>query len=541
MSSDINFDTHEVFNQPPAFENVNLFASDDALQAAVKREGGTAALPELVAYGALAGSADMLHAGRVANENPPKLRSFSPRGERLDRVEFHPAYHQLMRASCEAGMHCMSWENTPGVNVARAAIVYMGYQMEPGHTCPQVMTNACIAALRHAPALEERLRPQIMNRAYDGADKPISEKEAITIGMGMTEKQGGSDVRANTTQAEPIGSDGEYRIVGHKWFFSAPMCDAFLILAQAPAGLSCFFLPRYLPDGSRNQIRLMRLKEKLGNHANASSEAEFAGAHGWLVGEEGRGVRTIIEMVSYTRVDCAVASAGLMRWGLANALHHTSYRTAFQKKLIDQPLMRNVLADLTLDSEAATALTFRLARCFDNKDDEFSRAFMRLMTPAIKYWVCKAAPHFTYEAMECLGGGGFVEEGPMAWAFREAPLNAIWEGSGNVMCLDVARAASRHPEAVEMIFGWLSETESSSIRSGLENLSKRLKHMSNNESELRVFVERLVHLVASAILQETDRHAVADGYASSRLNGTYRTTYGQLAGVDVDGILQSAR
>ncbi|MGI9370899.1 MAG: acyl-CoA dehydrogenase family protein, partial [Hyphomicrobiales bacterium] len=336
---------------------------------------------------------------------------------------------------------------------------------------------------------------------------------------------------------QPTGLPGEYRIVGHKWFFSAPMCDGFLILAQAPTGLSCFFLQRYLPDGSKNPIHLMRLKEKLGNHANASSEVEFAGAHGWLVGEEGRGIKTILEMVSYTRVDCAVASAGLMRWGLANALHHTNHRTAFQKKLIDQPLMRTVLADLTLDSEAATALTFRLARCFDTQDDAFSQAFLRVMTPAIKYWVCKAAPHFTYEAMECLGGAGFVEEGPMAWAFREAPLNAIWEGSGNVMCLDVARAASRHPEAIEILFNWLSEVGSQSIQSGLDGLSKELKNNNTNESNMRVFVEQLIHLSASAILLESGRDAVAEGYISSRLNGSYHTTYGHLPDVDVDGIL----
>ncbi|MGI9370979.1 MAG: acyl-CoA dehydrogenase family protein, partial [Hyphomicrobiales bacterium] len=380
MSNDFDFDTHEVFNQPPTYENVNLFTSDGALQAAVKREGGAASSGDLEAFGALAGSAEMLRTGRLANDNPPTLKSFSPQGHRLDKVEFHPSYHQLMQVSCEAGMHCGAWEDVPGANVARAAIVYMGYQMEPGHTCPQVMTNACLAALKHAPDLEKDLRPRVMQRSYDGADKPMSEKSAITIGMGMTEKQGGSDVRTNTTRAQPTGLPGEYRIVGHKWFFSAPMCDGFLILAQAPTGLSCFFLPRYLPDGSKNPMHLMRLKEKLGNHANASSEVEFAGAHGWLVGEEGRGIKTILEMVSYTRVDCAVASAGLMRWGLANALHHTNHRTAFQKKLIDQPLMRTVLADLTLDSEAATALTFRLARCFDTQDDAFSQAFLRVMT-----------------------------------------------------------------------------------------------------------------------------------------------------------------
>ncbi|MGI9481783.1 MAG: acyl-CoA dehydrogenase family protein [Hyphomicrobiales bacterium] len=539
MTGQQRFETHEVFNQPPAFENINLYTSNAVLMAAVEREGGGAAAGELAAYGERAGSSEMLRAGRLANEFPPQLKSFDARGQRVDAVEFHPAYHELMACSAKAGMHCRSWEDEPGRNVARAAIVYLGYQMEPGHTCPLVMTNACVAAMRHQPALAEIWQPRIVRRAYDGADIPASEKSGVTIGMGMTEKQGGTDVRANTTRAEPAGSDGEYVLVGHKWFMSAPMCDGFLVLAQALGGLSCFLMPRFLPDGSRNPMNLMRLKGKLGNWSNASSEVEFAGVHGWLVGEEGRGVATIIEMVTFTRLDCAVASAGLMRWGLANALHHTSHRTVFQKKLIDQPLMRTVLADLSLDCEAATALTFRLARAFDNQDDEFEQAFARLMTPAIKYWVCKSAPGFTYEAMECLGGGGYVEEGPMAWAFREAPLNAIWEGSGNVMCLDVARVAARAPETLERIVAWLSSCGDKRIASAAGVLAAELSSAANLEADLRVIVERLVLLAAGAILLEAAPATISESFIASRLEGGFRTTYGQLNGADISGILSA--
>jgi putative acyl-CoA dehydrogenase len=544
MVSNSGFETHDVFNQPPLFCDVNLFSSDPILQAAVKREGGEAAWAELDAYGARAGSAEMLHAGRLANEFSPQLKAFDSRGERLNKVEFHPAWHEVMAFSMEAGMHCRSWEDAKnggkrgfGRNVARAAIIYMGYQMEPGHTCPLVMTNASLSVLRHNPGLAEIWRPRILQRAYDGADKPAGKKKSVTIGIGMTEKQGGTDVRANTTRAEPIGGEDEFILTGHKWFLSAPMCDGFLVLAQAPAGLSCFFLPRFLPDDSRNNINLMRLKAKLGNHSNASTEVEFAGAHGLLVGEEGKGVRTILDMVSFTRFDCAVASAGLMRWGLANALHHANHRTVFQKKLIDQPLMRAVLADLALDAHAATALTFRLARAFDHPDTEFDAAFMRLMTPAIKYWVCKIAPGFTYEAMECLGGGGYVEEGPMAWAFRESPLNAIWEGSGNVMCLDVARVAQRSPEALDRVLQWLESSEEKSIRLGAREIGQALRKPA--EAELRSAVERLVYLVAAALLLEGAPHPVSDAFINTRLKGGFHHTYGHLAGADVQGVLST--
>ncbi len=538
MTSHSSFETHEVFNQPPAFENINLFTSDPILQAAVKREGGGAAWDDLATYGELAGSAHMLHAGRLANEFSPQLKAFTPRGERVDTVEFHPAWHEVMAASMEAGMHCRAFEDTPGRNVDRAAIIYMGYQMEPGHTCPLVMTNAALSVLRHQPELEDVWKPRIMARCYDGADIPAREKASVTIGMGMTEKQGGSDVRANTTRAEPTGSAGEYILTGHKWFLSAPMCDAFFVLAQAPGGLSCFFLPRFLPDDSRNSIHLMRLKSKLGNRSNASTEVEFAGAHGWLVGEEGRGVRTILNMVAYTRFDCAVASAGLMRWGLANAVHHAHHRTAFQKKLIDQPLMKSVLADLTLDMQAAVALSFRLARAFDRPENELNAAFARVMTPAIKYWICKAAPNFTYEAMECLGGGGYVEEGPMAWAFRESPLNAIWEGSGNVMCLDVMRAAHRSPEALDVVLAWLEASGEKRVQDGARAVGQALR--GTGEGDLRGTVEHLVYLAAATLLRESAPDAVADAFISTRLNGAFRTTYGYIPGADVAGILATA-
>ncbi|MGA7804769.1 MAG: acyl-CoA dehydrogenase family protein, partial [Bradyrhizobium sp.] len=450
-----SFATHDVFNQSPPFEDIDLYAVDRPLADAVAANGGAEAEEELSVFGQHWGSAAMAERGRIANENTPKLRSFDARGNRRDQVEFHPAYHDLMAHSVHAGLHNSTWnaEGRPAggaSEVLRAAKFYMAAQVETGHLCPITMTRAAVAALAAEPALLAKTMPVIATRSYDPSFAPWWSKRGMTLGMGMTEKQGGTDVRANMTRAV---RDGDvYRITGHKWFMSAPMCDAFLVLAQADGGLTCFLMPRFAPDGSVNAIQFQRLKDKLGNRSNASSEVEFVGAHATRVGEEGKGIRTIIEMVQLTRQDCAIASAGLMRSGLAHALNHARYRSVFQKHLADQPLMQAVLSDMALHVEASVALVMRLCRAFDRTpDDAKEAAYMRLLTPAIKYWVCKSAPPFLYEAMECLGGNGYVEDGILARHYREAPVNAIWEGSGNVMCLDVLRALSREAEAAAAV------------------------------------------------------------------------------------------
>src|SRR2546423_6478559 len=449
------FATHEVFSQSPAFEDVDLFAVDRPLADAVAANGGASANRELSEFGQHWGSAAMAERGRIANENTPKLRTFDSRGNRRDQVEFQPAYLELMARSAHAGIHNPTWnsEGKPAggaAEVVRAAKFYMAAQVETGHLCPITMTRASVAALAAQPDLLARVMPVIATRAYDPSFTPWPTKRGMTLGMGMTEKQGGTDVRSNVTRAERDG--GAYRITGHKWFMSAPMCDAFLVLAQADEGLSCFFMPRFRPDGSVNAIHFQRLKDKLGNRSNASSEVEFAGAYAERVGDEGKGIRTIIQMVQLTRQDCAIASAGLMRSGLAHALHHARHRSVFQKHLADQPLMQAVLSDMALHVEATVPLVMRLCRPFDRAPvDAQEAAYMRLLTPAIKYWGCKSAPGFLYEAMECLGGNGYVEEGILARHYRESPVNAIWEGSGNVMCLDVLRALSREPEVASSI------------------------------------------------------------------------------------------
>lgn len=545
--------THEVTNQSPPFADLNLYLSDAALQDAVRREGAGAAAGELTDFGALVGSAQAFEVGRLANENPPKLQRFDQKGFPLDRVEFHPAYHEAMRMSFEAGLHCSAWEHLatpgsaprPGTTVARLARLFMVTQMEAGHLCPLTMTNAAVPSLRMQPEIFTPLLPKILSRRYDEDFIPHDRKASVTIGMGMTEKQGGTDVRANTTQARAAGAGGpggEYILVGHKWFLSAPMCDAFLMLAQAPGGLSCFFVPRFLPDGARNPLRLQRLKEKLGNRSNASSEVEIQGAHGWLIGEEGRGVPAIIEMVTLTRLDCAVALAGQMRLALAQALFHCRHRRVFQKHLVDQPLMAQVLADMALDVEAATALVFRLARSFERAEsDDREAAWRRLMTPVTKYWVCKIAPALGYEAMECLGGNGYVEEGLAARLYRELPLNAIWEGSGNVMCLDVLRVLGRDGEAAASVLAELAEVGQSDpvLRSALHSLRALLADPSMLEANARGFVETLALSAAAALLRAHAPAAVADAFIASRLDGTFRHTYGAgMAHADSRAILE---
>jgi putative acyl-CoA dehydrogenase len=525
-----SFATHEVFNQSPPFENVDLYACDQPLVAAVAANGGAAAEQELSEFGRLWGSAEMAEQGRLANENTPKLRIFDSKGHRRDVVEFHPAYHELMTRSAQAGLHNSTWteQGRPRggcSEVVRAAKFYMASQIESGHLCPITMTRASVAALGSQPDLLAKTMPVIATRTYDPSFVPWWQKRGMTLGMGMTEKQGGTDVRANMTRAERT-ADG-YRITGHKWFMSAPMCDAFLVLAQAEEGLTCFFMPRFAPDGSVNAIQFQRLKDKLGNRSNASSEVEFIGAHAMRVGEAGKGIRTIIQMVQLTRQDCAISSAGLMRSGLAHALHHARHRSVFQKHLADQPLMQAVLADMALHVEATGALVMRLCRAFDRAPvDAGEVAYMRLMTPAIKYWVCKSAPAFLYEAMECLGGNGYVEDGILARHFRESPVNAIWEGSGNVMCLDVLRALSREPEAATAVLTALA-SETRGLPGAAETVSLIGQAFRRPDSErlARVAVEKLALLAASAALnQVTSPHA--ELFAATRLASVHPAMYG---------------
>ena len=541
-----NFATHEVFNQSPPFEDVNLFTLDQPLVAAVKANGGAAAERELSAFGKEWGSAAMADRGRLANENTPKLRSFDVKGHRRDQVEFHPAYHELMAHSAHAGVHNSTWtaDGRPAgdaAEVIRAAKFYMAAQVETGHLCPITMTRASVGALAMQPDLLARVMPVLSTKSYDPGFAPWWGKRGMTLGMGMTEKQGGTDVRANMTRAVRDGN--AYRITGHKWFMSAPMCDAFLVLAQADGGLTCFFMPRFAPDGSVNAIQFQRLKDKLGNRSNASSEVEFVGAHAERIGEEGKGIRTIIQMVQLTRQDCAIASVGLMRSGLAHALHHARHRSVFQKHLADQPLMQAVLSDMALHVEASTALVMRLCRAFDRTPrDAAEAAYMRLLTPAIKYWTCKSAPPFLYEAMECLGGNGYVEDGILARHYRESPVNAIWEGSGNVMCLDVLRALSREPDAAMTVLHALAAETKGLPGAGeaVAFIGKTFRR-ADGERVARLAVEKLALLAAAAALQAVSPHN-AELFASTRLATNHASMYGavELESADVRMLLERA-
>ena len=538
MTVQQRFDTHDIVNQSPPYEDVDLFASDSALRDAVAANGAGCEVAALSAFGRHWGTAAMFEAARLANENPPKLKTFDTKGFRRDTVEFHPAYHDFMTESLGAGLHASTW-TSDGVRagapseVARAARYFMIAQVENGHMCPITMTRACVGALAVDPALLAKLIGKITSRTYDPSFRPWWEKDGITLGMGMTEKQGGTDVRANSTTAMP-SADG-YSITGHKWFMSAPMCDAFLVLAQAPGGLTCFLMPRFRPDGAVNGLRFQRLKDKLGNRSNASSEVEFVDAFAWRLGEEGRGVRTIIEMVQLTRVDCVISSAGMMRMALAQALHHARHRTVFQRRLADQPMMRMVLADMALEVEGATALMMRLCRSFDlagANAGEAARA--RLLTPAVKYWICKTAPGFIYEAMECLGGNGYVEETPLARLYREAPVNAIWEGSGNVMCLDVLRALAREGEAARAVLAELVQAcgDLPGAREAAGFVAKTLS-AADGEARARAAVERLAMLAAAAALTES-APGVAEAFARTRLATPRGGTFGSSALADND-------
>lgn len=545
MPAPSRFETHEVFNQPPPLEGHNLFSTDRALQAAASREGAGWAAADLAAYGAKLGAPETIEAGRLAHRFPPQLQLFDRFGHRREEVEFHPAWHQVMGLIIGQGLHSGPWADPrPGAHVARAAAYVMHAQIEPGSQCPTTMTYGSVPAIRRDAELARDWLPKIYDRRYDARSRPMPEKTSVLIGMGMTEKQGGSDVRANTTTAEPDGAGG-HLITGHKWFFSAPQSDAHLVLAQAPGGLSCFFVPRFRPDGSRNAIRVQRLKDKVGNKSNASSEVEFQQAWGRLLGEEGRGVPTIIEMGTYTRLDCALGSAGLLRGAVAQALHHVTHRRAFQRHLIDQPLMTNVVADLALESEAATVLALRLARAFDRAEGEPAEAaFRRLCTPAVKYWVCKRAPVAVVEAMEVLGGNGYVDEGPMGMLYKEIPLNSIWEGSGNVMCLDVLRALARTPDSLEVFLAEVSAASGADRRldAAIARLRTEFADPGEIEGRGRRLVEQMMLTLQGALLVQSAPAAVADAFCASRLDGDWGHAFGTLpGGADLRAIVDRAR
>ncbi len=528
-------------NQSPPFVDVDLFALDRPLREAVAANGAAAEAAALSAFGRHWGTAAMAEQARLANENPPKLQTGGANAA-PETVAFHPAYHHFMRESMAAGLHAMTWrpDGTPApAEVARAARYYMVAQIENGHMCPITMTRASVAALAAEPALGTALLPKLLGRDYDPAFRPWPQKSAITLGMGMTEKQGGTDVRANTTRATP---DGEaYRVTGHKWFMSAPMCDGFLVLAQALAGLTCFFMPRFRPDGQVNALHFVRLKDKLGNRSNASSEVEFRDAFAQRVGEEGRGIRTILQMVQLTRLDCAISSAGMMRMALAQALHHARHRIVFQKKLADQPMMRSVLADMALEVEGAAALVMRLCRAFDlSPTNPAEAARARLLTPVVKYFVCKTAPAFIYEAMECLGGNGYVEDSVLPRLYREAPVNAIWEGSGNVMALDMLRSFARAADAAEVVAALAREARDvSGAAEASRSLAKALR-APGVESNARAAIERLALLAAAAALAGTAPE-VADVFGQARLGEPAGRTYGSAElGASADMLLTRA-
>jgi putative acyl-CoA dehydrogenase len=542
LRPETHLETHDVFNQPPPFENVNLFVSDVALREAVIRSGAAEHRERLAAFGARCGSAEVADWAMQANKNPPQLRSFDRYGQRIDEVEFHPAYHQLMALGIGSGVSSAAWSGAAAGHVLHTALEFLMAQAEPGVCCPMTMSYASLAALKHAPELLEQWRPRILSSEYDASSQPVSAKRGATIGMAMTEKQGGSDVRASTTRATKK-ADGSYTLVGHKWFCSAPMSDAFLTLAHAEGGLTCFLVPRWQPDGERNAIHIMRLKDKLGDRANASSEIEYHGAYAHIVGEEGRGVRTIIDMVHHTRLDCVLAPAAYMRQALANALWHTAHRTAFEKKLIDQPLMRAVLADLAVESEAATALTFRIAQSFDDSaNDERAALFSRIATPIGKYWINKRVVNFVYECMEAHGGAGYIEEGVMPRIYRQSPLNSIWEGSGNVICLDVLRAMSRDPDSVAAL---LEELELA--RGGNAHFHRALVRIKDwlsapiAESAARRLVEDLALALQASLLVRHAPSGVSDAFCATRLADHPSLAYGAIdANIDSDAILTRA-
>jgi putative acyl-CoA dehydrogenase len=514
-------------NQSPPLEDWNPYAGHRVLVEAVRREGAAWAEERLQAFGALAGRRETIAWGFQANANPPQLRAYDRAGERIDEVDFHPAWHALMALAVDHGLHALPWrERRPGAHVARAAMFLTMAQVEAGVGCPLSMTYSAVPALALEPELAAEWVPRLTSLVYDPRPLPAAQKKGALCGMAMTEKQGGSDLRANVTVARPLAAAGrggpgaEYEISGHKWFCSAPMCDAFLVLAQAPAGLSCFLVPRFTPDGERNRLRLQRLKDKLGNRSNASSELELHAAWGRLIGAEGRGVPTILEMVNHTRLDCCLGSAALMRQAAAQAIHHCRHRRAFGRPLAEQPLMRNVLADLALESEAATTAVMRLARAYDRAAHEREGPLRRLATAVLKYWICKRAGGQVAEALECLGGNGYVEEWGMARLFRETPLNSIWEGSGNVQCLDVLRAMRRNPESLAALLAEIEQARGADRR--LDALLARLRGELARppevaEASARLLVERLALAFQASLLLRHAPAAIAGAFCASRL------------------------
>jgi len=536
----------EIFNQPPPLEGYNLFAHDAPLREALRRESGDWAEEPVSEFGELMGRAQTLRMGELANQNLPALRTHDRFGHRIDEVEFHPAWHELLSIGVAHEHHSLPWTNPrPGAHVVRAALNMLRHQVDEGASCPLTMTFAVVPSLRLQPELAAEWLPRVLSREYDPRVLPADEKRGVLFGMALTERQGGSDVQANTTRAVPTAHGGageEYELHGHKWFCSAPMCDAFLTLAQTERGLSCFLLPRLLPDGTRNGFHLQRLKDKLGNRSNASSEVEFRGALARMIGEEGRGVPAIIEMVRHTRLDCAFGSAATMRRAVAEALHHAAHRYAFGKRLLEQPLMRNVLADLCLESEAATALSLRLARGFDESPhDEGQRRFTRLATAVGKYWITKRAVAVVAEALEVLGGNGYVEESPLPRLYRDAPLNSIWEGSGNVQCLEMLRAVRKDAGTLEML---LHEIRAARGGNGhFDRFINRLDRELNEPDELETRARRIAELLALALQSSLlVRHAppeVADAFCASRLGGDSGLAFGTLpADTDFDRIIE---
>ena len=532
MTQDERFRTHEVCNQPEPLADHNAWSSDSALSDAVTREGGGWADRELAAYGALVGG-EMRALGEAANLQRPVLRAFDPYGRRIDTVDYHPAYHRLMTLATGHGVHSFGWNHAAraGAQVARAALLYLHTQADAGTACPLTMTCAAVAALRHAPLVAARWLPKLMAADYDPRPLPAADKRACTMGMGMTEKQGGSDVRSNSTRAERLAGD-EYRLVGHKWFFSAPMSDAHLVLARDEVGLGCFLVPRILADGSRNAVRIQALKDKLGDWSNASSEVEFAGALAERVGAPGRGVATILEMVALTRLDCMTASAGLMRQAVVQALHHTGQRCAFGRRLVEQPLMQNVLADLIIESEAAVALAMRVARAVDAAPrDDREAAFARIATAIGKYWVCKRTPPLANEAQECLGGLGYIETTPMPRLYRQAPLNSIWEGSGNVVCLDVLRAIRRDPACRAALFDEFARARGhdAALDAALASLARAVDDDASLEARSRAVVEEAALALQATILLDGGDPMVAEAFCRSRIARRHALGFGTLA------------
>lgn len=543
-----NAETHEVINTSRELENYNAYLTDPSLRDLLTAYDVADKDKALSDFGALTGSADMIKQGFLANENKPVFHTHDRFGNRTDLVEYHPAYHRLMETSIQHGLHSMPWsDKRPNAHVYRAAHSYLMAQVDAGHGCPITMTFACVPTLLKQPDIAKEWLPKITARHYDPRNISWQDKRGLTIGMAMTEKQGGSDVRSNTTRAYPMGAGGPgqaYQLVGHKFFMSAPMCDAFLVLAYTDKGLSCFLMPRWCPDGSKNNLFVQRLKNKMGNVSNASSEVEFRGAFAWLIGDEGRGVANILEMVSLTRFDCIIGSASSMRLGTAQAVFHCSHRAAFGKRLIDQPLMRNVLADLAIESDAALHLGLRVGQALDQPNDDQEAAFLRIATAIGKYWVCKRSPGHAYEAMECIGGSGVMENSIMPRLYREAPINTIWEGSGNVQCLDVMRAMAKSPECVEALFYELALTQG--YNKQLDHLVAGIKRsLSNNENmewHARNVVESMALALQANLLVRYGHHATAEAFIATRLGVDQRgLVFGTIPdGVNVDSIIDRA-